>query len=137
MGAELVIGITLVLFLAALALGVHIHTALFAVGVLGILLLEGPGAVLGITGPQPFNRVAAYSLTTIPLFVLMAQFVLQAGIVKDVFTLVSRISRGRAEPLSALTVTAGGLLGAVSGSGSATSAALGRVTMPELTRYGT
>ena len=136
MGAELVIGITLVLFLAALALGVHIHTALFAVGVLGILLLEGPGAVLGITGPQPFNRVAAYSLTTIPLFVLMAQFVLQAGIVKDVFTLVSRISRGRAEPLSALTVTAGGLLGAVSGSGSATSAALGRVAMPELTRYG-
>lgn len=136
MGAEIVIGITLVLFLAALALGVHIHTALFAVGLLGILLLEGPGAMLGITGPQPFNRVASYSLTTIPLFVLMAQFVLQSGIVQDVFTLVSRVSKGRAEPLSALTVTAGGLLGAVSGSGSATSAALGRVAMPELTRYG-
>lgn len=136
MGAEIVIGITLVLFLTALALGVHIHTALFAVGILGILLLEGPGAMLGITGPQPFNRVSSYALTTIPLFVLMAQFVLQSGIVKDVFTLVSRVSKGRAEPLSALTVTAGGLLGAVSGSGSATSAALGRVAMPELTRYG-
>ena len=136
MGAEIVIGITLVLFLGALAVGAHIHTALFLVGIVGILLLEGPGMVLGIVGPQPFGRVAAYSLTTIPLFVLMAQFVLQAGIVKDVFTLVSRASRGRAEPLSALTVTAGGLLGAVSGSGSATSAALGRVAMPELTRYG-
>ncbi|HLR43628.1 MAG TPA: TRAP transporter large permease subunit [Brevibacterium sp.] len=136
MGAEIVIGIALVLFLAALAVGAHIHTALFLVGIVGILLLEGPGTVLGIVGPQPFGRVASYSLTTIPLFVLMAQFVLQAGIVKDVFTLVSRASRGRVEPLSALTVSAGGLLGAVSGSGSATSAALGRVAMPELTRYG-
>lgn len=48
MGAEIVIAITLVLFLGALAVGAHIHTALFLVGIVGILLLEGPGMVLGI-----------------------------------------------------------------------------------------
>lgn len=136
MGAEIVIIITLVLFTAALTLGLHIHTTLFAVGIVGILLLDGPSVLNGLLGVEPYTRVSSYSLSTIPLFILMAQFVLQAGVVQDVFAVVSRISRGRLEPLSGLTIAAGGMLGAVSGSGSATSAALGRVALPELHRYG-
>lgn len=136
MATGLVIAIALVIFVAGLVFGVRIHIVLLAVGIVGFVLLDGPGSIMGLVGPQPFIRVASYSLSTIPLFVLMAQFVLQAGIVKDIFGIVSRLSRGRAEPLSSLTLTAGGLLGAVSGSASATSAALGRVAIPELTRYG-
>lgn len=136
MSAQLVIGIGLVLFLALLLAGAHIHAALFTVGIVGILLLDGPQLLSGMVGPQPFTRTASYSLSTIPLFVLMAQFVLHAGIVTDIFALVSRLSRGRTGPLGALTIGAGGMLGAVSGSGSATSAALGQVAVPELSRYG-
>lgn len=136
MSVGLIVGVSLALFLLLLIFGAHIHTALFSAGILGILLLEGPSLMSGMIGPQAFTRTASYSLTTIPLFVLMAQFVLQAGIVRDLFYLVSKTSRGRVGPLGALTIGAGGMLGAVSGSGSATSAALGQVAVPELSRYG-
>jgi C4-dicarboxylate transporter, DctM subunit len=135
MDSALVILICLILLIIFLALGMYIHSVLFATGVIGLILLEGFDILPGLLGNEPFNRVASYTLTTIPLFVLMAQFVLQADIVKDIFYIVHRLSRGKNSVLGILTLFIGGVLGAVSGSGTATSAALGQVAVPELRRH--
>jgi tripartite ATP-independent transporter DctM subunit len=70
------------------------------------------------------------------LYVLMAQFILQSGIVKDLFYIVHKISKGKNSILGILTISVGGLLGAVSGSGTASSASLGQVAIPELRKHG-
>lgn len=132
----LVIGIILAMMIILLLAGLYIHSVLLASGIIGLILLEGFGILPGLLGNEPFNRVASYTLTTIPLFVLMAQFILQSGLVQDIFYLVHRVSRGKNSLLGILTVVIGGFLGAVSGSGTATSASLGQVAIPELRKHG-
>jgi C4-dicarboxylate transporter, DctM subunit len=136
MDAVIVITITLTLLILFLLSGLYIHSVLFACGIIGIILLEGFDILPGLLGNEPFNRVASYTLTTIPLYVLMAQFILKADIVKDIFYLVHKVSRGKNGALGVLTMIIGGMLGAVSGSGTATAASLGQVAVPELRRHG-
>jgi C4-dicarboxylate transporter DctM subunit len=132
----LVIGIVIVLMLILLFAGLYIHSVLFACGIIGLIMLEGFDILPGLLGNEPFNRVASYTLTTIPLFVLMAQFILHSGMVQDIFYMVHKISKGRNSLLGVLTLIIGGMLGAVSGSGTATSASLGQVAIPELRKHG-
>ncbi|MFC0272514.1 TRAP transporter large permease [Metabacillus herbersteinensis] len=136
MDSLLVIGIVLVMMIVLLVLGMYIHSVLFASGIVGLILLEGFGILPGLLGNEPFNRVASYTLTTIPLFVLMAQFILHSGLVQDIFYMVHKVSKGRNSLLGVLTLIIGGMLGAVSGSGTATSASLGQVAIPELRKHG-
>lgn len=131
-----VIALMGVAFVALLLAGHYIHSILLVAGIGGIVLLEDLGMLVGLLGPQPFTRTAAYTLTTIPLFVLMAQFILHADVVKDLFYVVNRASRGRKGFLGSLTLVAGAMLGAVSGSGVATAASLGQVAVPELEKHG-
>lgn len=132
----LVIGIILVMMIVLLLAGLYIHSVLLASGIIGLILLEGFGILPGLLGNEPFNRVASYTLTTIPMFVLMAQFILQSGLVQDIFYMVHKVSKGKNSLLGVLTLIIGGLLGAVSGSGTATSASLGQVAIPELRKHG-
>lgn len=136
MGAELAFLIVTILIFVFLAAGMFIHSILLAAGMIGILLLESPAYMASFLQSDPFIRVASYSLTTVPMFVLMAQFIVQCGIIEDIYNLVYNISRGRRGILGVLTVIAGGVLGAVSGSATASSAAMAQVATPQLMRRG-
>lgn len=136
MDSYVVVGIILVLMIIFLLMGMYIHAVLFACGIFGLIMLEGFSILPGLLGNEPFNRVASYTLTTIPLFVLMAQFILHSGLVQDVFYIVHKVSKGKSSLLGVLTLIIGGMLGAVSGSGTATAASLGQVAIPELRKHG-
>src|SRR5699024_1407828 len=68
--------------------------------------------------------------------VLMAQFVMGTRIIEDLYDLSFRMSKGRRSPLGVITIVLGALLGAVSGSSTATTAAMSKVTLPELKKRG-
>lgn len=136
MNEYVVIGIVLIVFFILLAFGQTISSLLVTVGILGIFLLEGPQLIGGFLESTPFTTVAGYTLTTIPLYILMAQFILQSGIIKDFYDIIYKIAQGNASVLGSLTIVLGGILGAVSGSGSATSATMGQIAYPELVRRG-
>ncbi|SDO36893.1 TRAP transporter large permease [Alkalicoccus daliensis] len=136
MPVELIFLIVGLLMISFLALGLYIHSILLLSGIIGIVLLESPGYVTGFLQSDPFIRVASYSLTTIPLFVLMAQFIVRSGIIEDLFTIIYNISKGRKGILGILTVFSGGMLGAVSGSSNASAAAMGQVAVPQLIKRG-
>lgn len=116
--------------------GLYIHSTLLGTGLIGILLLGHSRLLPGFMGFQSFPAVATYSLTTIPMYILTAQFILQAGIVEDLFSMVYNFSKGKRGLLGATTLAIGGVLGAVCGSGSATSAALGKAAYPSLVKHG-
>ena len=126
----------LVVLIAFLLFGVHIHTTLFAVGIVGIWAM-GMGDILPtFLGTQTFPSVASYALTTIPMFVLAAQFILGAGIIDDMYNAVYNMSKGKKGPLAYVTVILGALLGAVCGVGTASASALGKVAVPQLKKHG-
>lgn len=126
----------LFLFALFLFLGLHVHAVLLSIGIIGIILLEGPTYITSFLQSNPYKQVASYTLTTIPLFVLMAQFVVKSGIVRDMYSIVFVLSKGKSGLLGVLTVIIGAFLGAVSGSTSGSSAALGQVAVPELKKRG-
>lgn len=128
--------IVFVLFILFLVYGMHINMVLLATGVLGIYLLVDLRSLENLLQQAVYNTVASYVLTTIPLFILMSQFILQADIVRYLYALVFKLSRGRSGVLGVFTMFLGGLLGAVSGSGTAMSASLGQIAVPELVKRG-
>lgn len=127
--------IFLIFFLLLLA-GQHIGSVLLTTGIVGIAMYGGLGALEGILQLEPYTRVASYALTTIPLFILMAEFIMYSDIVKYLYYMIFKFSRGRPGVLGGFTIVAGGFLGAVSGSASAISAALGQISVPELKKHG-
>ncbi|GKV65224.1 MULTISPECIES: TRAP transporter large permease [unclassified Sporosarcina] len=136
MTIEILYIVVFALLLILLFSGMYIHSILLTVGIVGLVLLEGPGYINGFLQSDPFLRTASYSLTTVPLFVIMAQFIVRAGVVEDLYSIVYNVSKGRSSILGVLTILAGGLMGAVSGSSNASAGAMGQVAVPQLLKRG-
>lgn len=116
--------------------GQAVATCLLGAGILGIVLWVGPGVLNGIIGTDTFYTASTYTLSIIPLYLLMAQMLLKGGVIVDLFRVGHRLARYRRFPLGVATIITGGLLGAVSGSGTASAAALATLAGPELQRVG-
>jgi tripartite ATP-independent transporter DctM subunit len=80
--------------------------------------------------------VAEYTLTTIPMFILMAYFSASSGLARDLYTAgahwLSRLRGG----LAIATVFACGIFGAMSGASLAAAAVMSSIAMPEMRRHG-
>lgn len=123
-------------FVFFLLLGQHVATVLLGTGIVGILLWTGPRVLNGVLGQDVFYTASNYSLSIIPLYLLMAQLLLRGGLVLDLFRVGHRMAGYRRFPLGVATLVIGGLLGAVSGSGAASAASLATLSAPELERVG-
>ncbi|WP_234266071.1 TRAP transporter large permease [Hydrogenophaga sp. NFH-34] len=123
-------------FTVFLLLGQNVSTVLLGAGVVGVSLWIGPRVFDGIIGPDIFYTASIYSLSIIPLYLVMAQLLLRGGVIVDLFRVAHRLSGYKRFPLGVATILTGGLLGAVCGSGSASAAALATLAGPELERVG-
>ncbi|MBI4587451.1 MAG: TRAP transporter large permease subunit [Candidatus Rokubacteria bacterium] len=110
----------------------------FALGVAGVvvLYLHGGAAPLGSLPSIGWNTMENFVLTSVPLFLLMGEVILRAG-------LSSRFYRGVAVWMSGIrgellhsNVVASAIFSAVCGSSAATAAAIGTVAIPEMRRRG-
>lgn len=119
-----------------LLMGQAVATVMLGAGFVGLALWLGPKTLLGIVGQDAFFSVSSYPLSIIPLYLLMAQLLVRGRIVGDLFRVGHRLAGYRRFPLGVATILTGGMLGAVSGSGSASAAALARLAGPELERVG-
>lgn len=125
----------LLALIALIAIRTPVAFALALVGFSGLLLIGGQGLALTFVGGDLYSAVASFSLTAVPLFLLMGHFAYHAGLTRAAFEAariwLSRLPGG----LAMATVLACSIFGAASGSGIAAAAALGRITVPEMLRY--
>lgn len=128
--------IVLILFIIFLMLGMHIGTVLIISGIIGAILIDGFVSLPGIIQDSSFYSVATYSLSTIPLFILMAQFIVKSNIIGLLYGIIFKISKENGGVLGVFTMLLGGFLGALSGSPTAISAALAQISLPELVKHG-
>ncbi|MBP2367763.1 TRAP transporter large permease [Pseudonocardia parietis] len=128
--------LVVVLLLVLLLIRIPVGFAIGIAGSLGLLLHGGLPELLGVLEVSPHTAVTAYSLTPIPLFVLMAQFVLRSGVAGSMFdsarTWVGRTPAG----LGVATTLSGAVFAAISGSSTAAAATLASTAVPEMTRRG-
>ncbi|TMV14612.1 TRAP transporter large permease [Arenibacterium halophilum] len=119
-----------------LALRVPIGIALIAVGAGGILYLRGFGPAFGMLRSVPFDFTAHWTLSAVPMFVLMSAIASHSGLTRDLYASM-RLWFGRLPGgLAIATSFAGAGFAAICGSSLATTAAMGRIAVPEMVRAG-
>jgi len=121
----------LVVFLLRMPVGF----AMAFVGLVGFSCLVSPAAGLSILARDVFHSFSSYSLTVIPMFVLMGSIAFASGMSRRLYdagySLLGRLRGG----LAMATVAGCAAFAAISGSTNATAAAMGRVSLPEMKRY--
>lgn len=128
-----VLGI-IVLFLLML-LKMPISFSMFIVGFLGLLVMSTPTAAFGILTADLWNQLSSYSLSVIPLFILMGELVFRAGITEKLFQSAYKWVGHYKGGMASTTILASAGFAAISGSNSATAATMGTMAFPELKKY--
>ena len=115
-------------------LRVPIAFAMGAVGFIGVGLMRSWPAAISNTATE-FLDVAGYSLSVVPLFVLMGNFVTRAGMSRELYRAAYAFIGHLRGGLSMSTIAACAGFGAICGSSLATAATMARVAMPEMRRF--
>jgi C4-dicarboxylate transporter, DctM subunit len=129
-------GITgLVVLFLLLAARMPIGFAMALVGFVGASAIIGIDGALSMIGMVPYSEVASYTLSVVPLFLLMGQFAFNSGLSADAYYSAHRWLGHL--PGGVAMATIGGCAGfaAVSGSSLAGAATMGMVALPEMRRY--
>lgn len=131
---------TTVLVLAALftllAIGTPVGFAMAAAGALGLVLTAGADALFGVLQTTPLSVVSSYELITIPMFILMAEFVLLSGVADDLFRAASAWVGSIRGGLGMATALAGAGFGAICGTSTASAATLSATSLPAMLKHG-
>ncbi|WP_376870704.1 TRAP transporter large permease [Albirhodobacter sp. R86504] len=122
--------------LGLLLCGVPIAFALTGVGVIGVATLIGWTPALSLLGTTFFDTGRDYSLSVLPLFLMMGNFVVQSGIASELYTAAYAWLRHRKGGLATATVIACGAFSSVCGSSMATAATMTRIALPSMRRFG-
>ena len=128
--------IALAAMLLLIALEVPIAVALLLTGVIGFLGVVGWDPTLFMVGESAFSTVNSYTLTVVPLFILMGNLINEADISRELYRATYRFVGHLRGGLAIATVLACAAFAAICGSSLATSAAMTRVAYPEMKRYG-
>ncbi len=119
-----------------MACRVQVGLALALVGFFGTEAIRGPGAAFGMLRTMPFDFVSHWSLSAIPMFLLMGAIAYHTRMTADLFDAM-RLWFGRLPGgLAIASNFASAGFAAASGSSLATAAAMGRLAIPEMLRQG-
>ncbi|MDE2654058.1 MAG: TRAP transporter large permease [Gemmatimonadota bacterium] len=120
--------------LLLLLIRVPVGLAMMVVGVAGIAAIR-PEAVVAVLAGEVFGVASRYSLTILPLFMLMGNLAVISGMSQDLYQAAhSWLGRVRGSLASASIVACAGF-SALSGSSLAAALTMGRVSLPEMRRY--
>ena len=125
----------LVLFGLLLA-GLPISLALTAVGIAGTAMIIGWEPSFALLGQTFFDNSRSYSLSILPLFLMMGNFVVQSGVAHDLYDAAYAWLRHRRGGLAIATILACGGFSSVCGSSLATASTMAKISMPSMRRFG-
>jgi len=124
-------GSTLLLFL-----GLPVAFSFLVINLVGAWLFLGGEAGLVQLVRNSVGSVASFSLTPIPLFILMGEVLFHTGLAVKVIDGVERLIREVPGRLAVVAVVAGTVFSAISGSTIATTAMLGSLMLPVMLQRG-
>ena len=116
---------------------IPIGLAMLILGLVGNYLVRGSfSPVLSQMKDLTFSTFSAYSLSIIPLFLLMGQLATLGGMSAALFKASEKWLGHRPGGVAMAAIGASAGFGAICGSSLATAATMGQVALPELRRYG-
>lgn len=122
-------------FLILVIIGVWVGFAAAAVGIIGMAILKSWGTAGGVAGFLPYTVTASFSLSVIPMFIIMGFFAHYGGVTRDLFTTARHWFGHLPGGLAIATIFGSAGFGACCGSSQAAAAVMGKVAIPEMKRY--
>ncbi len=126
-------------FLGVFALAflrVPLAVAMSIAGIVGLGLMRGWQPAFASTSQVVFETGFHYTLSVIPLFVLMGNFVARAGMARELFSAANAFVGHRPGGLAMASIIASGGFGSICGSSIATAATMSRVAYPQMKAHG-
>jgi tripartite ATP-independent transporter DctM subunit len=125
------------LLILLIFLRMPIGLAMLLIGFFGVWAVTGSERpILAQLKSVPYDTFSSYSLSIVPLFLLMGQFATRGGMSRSLFDAAAAWLGHRKGGVAMASVGACGLFGAICGSSLATAATMGQVALPELKRFG-
>lgn len=130
-------GIWAIAFMVALMLvGISVGFALSIASVIGLYHVSGSAAATNVLTNAPFSAASSWSMSVLPMFILMGILLGQAGITGRLYKATNQWFGWLPGGLAIGTTAAGAGLASVSGSSIGMTYALGRAGIPEMLKYG-
>ncbi|MDT0202619.1 TRAP transporter large permease [Nocardioides sp. AE5] len=123
-------------FIALLMFECPIFISLTAAGALGVYLLRDDMIVTAVLGDTPYTATSSYTLSIIPMYILLGMFVLHGRLAERLFIVAAHVFRRIPGGLGVATVAACAGFAAVCGSSVATAATVGKVSILEMRKRG-
>lgn len=136
MDASLAPYIAVALIFVLMALGTPVFAALALSGAAGIIMVEDLPFLMTRLKSISYSTTAVYTLTIIPLFILMGSFAQHAEVGKKLFDVASRWVGHLPGGLAMASILTSAGFAATSGSSVATAATVGSVAIPEMKKAG-
>ena len=121
--------------LGLMAIRIPIAVAMLAVGIGGYGLVNGWMPLLAYLKTNTYYQFSTYSLSVIPLFVLMGEFATHAGMSRALYRAAAAFLGHLRGGLAMASIGGCAAFGAICGSSLATAATMGQVALPEMRRY--
>ncbi|HVA11693.1 MAG TPA: TRAP transporter large permease [Stellaceae bacterium] len=117
-------------------LRVPVGVAMGLVGLCGYAAVDGWVKAFRVFGEVPFDVASNYSLSVVPMFVLMGELATQSGMSSQLYKAAKALFAGARGSQVLATIGACAGFGAVCGSSLATAATMTRIAIPEMRRAG-
>jgi C4-dicarboxylate transporter DctM subunit len=125
------------IMLALIFLRMPIGLAMLVVGVVGnYLITKSWNPSLALFKSLTYSTFSSYSLSVVPLFLLMGQFASLGGMSKQLFDAAASWLGHRRGGVAMAAIGACAGFGAICGSSLATAATMGQIALPELRKHG-
>ncbi|WP_376092612.1 TRAP transporter large permease [Roseomonas sp. CCTCC AB2023176] len=121
--------------LGLMLLRAPIGLAMLLVGAAGYQHIVGWGPLFNYLKTTPYHLFSNYTLSVIPLFILMGALAERGGLARDLFGAAGALFGRFRGGMAMSVIGACAAFGAVCGSSVATTATFGRAALPELRRY--
>ena len=125
----------IVVLFVALAAGLWIGFALIAVGLVAMVAASSAPVTL-VFATKVWGSLTIWDLTSLPMFIWMGEILVRSRLSSDMFEGLSPFTRRLPGRLLHVNVLGCALFAAVSGSSAATTATIGRMSVPELLARG-
>jgi len=126
----------LVAIFVLVVLGMRIAFATALVGFVGLWIMKNATVAGNVLGFLPHAIVAHYSLSVIPLFIIMGYYAFYAGLTDDIFFTARQWVGHLPGGLAIASVFGCAGFAACTGASTASAAIMGRVAIPEMRKYG-
>ncbi|MES1925035.1 TRAP transporter large permease subunit [Salinisphaera sp. T31B1] len=122
--------------LALILVGVPVAFSLFTVALGSLLIVQGGWFSLGLVAATVNSSVMEFTLTAVPLFILMGAVISASGMGARLYNALAVLMHGIPGALLVATTLASTIMAAVSGSSVATAGAIGSLSVKEMRRLG-